>query len=105
MSNLHLGMSGVYKVVTKAQFCEFPKEILVDVYGKFFVEVLNPNIYFFVHLDYIYKLFYFVLCFGFLHGTHFERLHSLLLMFIFIIEEPFWLMKIKVLVNENKNLL
>jgi hypothetical protein len=45
MSNLHLGMSGVYKVVTKAQFCEFPKEILVDVYGKFFVEVLNPNIF------------------------------------------------------------
>ncbi|CAB4011096.1 Coagulation factor V [Paramuricea clavata] len=34
MSNLHLGMSGVYKVVTKAQFCEFPKEILVDVYVR-----------------------------------------------------------------------
>jgi hypothetical protein len=35
MSNLHLGMSGVYKVVTRAKFCEFTKEIIVDVYGKF----------------------------------------------------------------------
>ena len=36
MSNMHLGMSGIYKVVTKAEFCEFTKEITVDVYGEFF---------------------------------------------------------------------
>ena len=33
---MHLGMSGIYKVVTKAEFCEFTKEITVDVYGEFF---------------------------------------------------------------------
>lgn len=37
MSNMHLRMSGLYKVVTKAKFCEFKKEIIVDVYGRFSV--------------------------------------------------------------------
>ena len=32
-----MAMSGVYKVEAKAKFCEFTKEITVDVYGEFFL--------------------------------------------------------------------
>ncbi|XP_028393246.1 uncharacterized protein LOC114517660 [Dendronephthya gigantea] len=34
LSNLHSGMSGVFKVIAKARFCEFTKEIVVDVYVR-----------------------------------------------------------------------
>ena len=34
LSNMHSGMNGVYKVTSKAKYCQFHKEIRVEVYGE-----------------------------------------------------------------------
>ena len=76
----------VRKTKYKLFFVDFIAFLLSSFVEEF--ESRFINLFLIVHLDYIYKIFYFVWRFGFLYRNHFQRLDGLLLMSIIFILRP-----------------